>query len=138
MTATQYLGGRLYEYDETDNSWHSPDTETCPRCGRTLHPGQEPDPCIGHVPGAETVCCGHGVEEPYVLFRGPAALRAIEWAKAERDRSPDAVAARVMARHQGALDKLAVHDRVEDSEWQPKTTTTGEGAQYELPTITAE
>jgi hypothetical protein len=29
----------------------------------------------------------------------------------ERDTSPDAVTARVLARHQGTLDKLAAHDR---------------------------
>ena len=81
MSATTYIGGRLYEYNEVDGSWHEPDIETCPRCGARLHPGQEPDACIGYVPGAESVCCGHGVEEPYVVFRGPAALRAVAWAK---------------------------------------------------------
>lgn len=28
------------------------------------------DPCIGHVPGAVSVCCGHGVEEPIRVMEG--------------------------------------------------------------------
>ena len=81
MTATAYFGGRLYAYDEAEQSWHALDMGGCPICGKTFKPGQEPDPCIGHVPGGEGAHCGHGLEPPYVLFRGVAALRAIEWAK---------------------------------------------------------
>ena len=26
------------------------------------------DACLGHIDGAKSACCGHGVEEPYVLY----------------------------------------------------------------------
>jgi len=39
----------------------------CPQCGNP--PTEEGyDACIGHIPGAQSVCCGHGVERGYVLW----------------------------------------------------------------------
>ena len=26
------------------------------------------DACLGHVKGAKSACCGHGVEESYVMY----------------------------------------------------------------------
>jgi len=28
------------------------------------------DACIGHVPGAISVCCGHGIDPPFIIWRG--------------------------------------------------------------------
>lgn len=42
---------------------HSP----CARCGRS--PTKEGyDACMGHIPGAVSVCCGHGVSEPILIM----------------------------------------------------------------------
>ena len=35
----------------------------CVRCGRMPIKGR--DACVGHVPGASSVCCGHGVGPEY-------------------------------------------------------------------------
>jgi hypothetical protein len=41
----------------------------CHECGLDYEPGVERDPCIGPVPGAYSVCCGHGnVEHARILF----------------------------------------------------------------------
>src|SRR2546427_9498136 len=42
----------------------------CVHCGVTATP-DGPDPCLGTLLGVVSACCGHGVEEPYVLFRVP-------------------------------------------------------------------
>jgi hypothetical protein len=38
----------------------------CTRCGRMPTP-EGYDACLGHIPGATSACCGHGVEKPYVI-----------------------------------------------------------------------
>jgi hypothetical protein len=38
----------------------------CVQC-RLLAAPDGPDPCLGMVPEVKAACCGHGVEEPYVL-----------------------------------------------------------------------
>lgn len=55
----------------------------CRSCGLEFEPGEEPDPCLGTLPGVLEACCGHGrLEKSYVmledgtLFRG---FRKIEW-----------------------------------------------------------
>ena len=49
----------------------------CVHCGKLATP-DGPDPCLGMLPGVTAACCGHGVDEPYVLshgsFRGTQAL----------------------------------------------------------------
>jgi len=27
------------------------------------------DHCLGHIDGAVSACCGHGVEDPYVVYK---------------------------------------------------------------------
>jgi hypothetical protein len=51
----------------------------CTRCGRP--PTREGyDACVGHVEGATSVCCGHGVEPPIIMGEGPdVELLAEEW-----------------------------------------------------------
>lgn len=38
----------------------------CTRCGR-MPTIEGYDACLGHVEGATSACCGHGVEEPYIV-----------------------------------------------------------------------
>jgi hypothetical protein len=40
----------------------------CVQCGAVADP-DGPDPCVGMLPDVVSACCGHGVEEPYVLLR---------------------------------------------------------------------
>ena len=42
----------------------------CVQCGRLAAP-DGPDPCLGMLPGVRAACCGHGVDEPYVLVHSP-------------------------------------------------------------------
>lgn len=42
----------------------------CVRCHALAEP-DGPDPCLGLLSGVVSACCGHGVEEPYILFRAP-------------------------------------------------------------------
>lgn len=69
---TAYYRGHLIKY--IDNIWvyadngQSIDEEirACTRCGKM--PTQEGyDACLGFIDGASSACCGHGVEEPYVI-----------------------------------------------------------------------
>lgn len=61
-----------------DEEWLYADTKEpisierpCVRCGRM--PTKEGyDACLGHIPGAVSVCCGHGVEEPILILKPPA------------------------------------------------------------------
>jgi hypothetical protein len=41
----------------------------CVQCGLTADP-DGPAPCLGMLPGVTAACCGHGVDEPYVLAHG--------------------------------------------------------------------
>jgi hypothetical protein len=61
--------------------WHWKDTgervtlkstreRRCPKCKkRATALGH--DPCIANLPGVVAACCGHGVEEAYVMFSKP-------------------------------------------------------------------
>ena len=50
----------------------------CVHCGLLAAP-DGPDPCLGLLPGVVSACCGHGVEEPFVLFRFPRRTRNPVW-----------------------------------------------------------
>jgi len=39
----------------------------CKRCGQW--PTKEGyDACLGHIPGAKSACCGHGVTKPFIMM----------------------------------------------------------------------
>lgn len=41
--------------------------------------GQEPDPCLGRLPGVKYACCGHGDwEKAYVLFENGVSVRRFD------------------------------------------------------------
>ncbi|TAH62778.1 MAG: hypothetical protein EWM50_04995 [Gottschalkiaceae bacterium] len=50
----------------TDNKQIDNGTRECKRCGRkpTL---EGYDACLGHIEGATSACCGHGVEEKHII-----------------------------------------------------------------------
>ena len=46
----------------------------CVRCGKM--PSKEGhDQCLGRLPGVLAACCGHGVEEGYILFENGIIIR---------------------------------------------------------------
>lgn len=57
-----------------DDKWFYADNETpieseerpCARCGKMPTP-EGYDACLGKIDGAVSACCGHGVEEPYMV-----------------------------------------------------------------------
>ena len=46
--------------------WREP-LDPCPHCGKRPGPNGE-DGCLGHLPGVVSGCCGHGVEEGFLIF----------------------------------------------------------------------
>lgn len=69
MTATAYLRGHKIIYN---GSWQYEDgtpedvNRPCARCGKPPTPDGH-DACLGYIEGATAACCGHGVEEGYIL-----------------------------------------------------------------------
>jgi len=70
---TSYSRGHKIYYNTDTKKWHYLDDDSeckgerpCKKCGR--YPTKEGyDACLGHIDGAISACCGHGVEEPYVI-----------------------------------------------------------------------
>ena len=71
MAIESYIRGHKVYYDVKewrfkDNNKLIDENITCKRCGRK--PTKEGyDACLGYVEGATSACCGHGVEEGFVL-----------------------------------------------------------------------
>ena len=73
MTAFSYSRGWLIKY--IDGSWVYDDTEKslnnkreCRRCG--IVPTLDGhDACLGDVSGLSSACCGHGVEQAFVMYK---------------------------------------------------------------------
>lgn len=86
MTVTGMMMGHKVSWDggvwRYDDGLPAPDCRTCSFCDRP--PEQCPicdephDPCIGHVDGARSVCCGHGQDDGFVLWPGVAAGCSVE------------------------------------------------------------
>ncbi len=66
---SSHLRGHLIEYYE--DQWYYFDTRDLADCERPcIRCGEMPtiegyDACLGHILGARSVCCGHGVEVGY-------------------------------------------------------------------------
>lgn len=60
-----YFDGQDWRY--TDDNTIENDSRPCKRCGRMAN-ADGSDHCIGHIEGAKSACCGHGIEEPYVVM----------------------------------------------------------------------
>jgi len=54
-------------YADTGNLVDAESPRLCPRCGCYRLPDGE-DACLGHISGVTGACCGHGVQEGYVLY----------------------------------------------------------------------
>ena len=72
--ATSYSRGHEIYYDGTN--WRFTDTNeidnktrACKRCGK-VPTAEGYDACLGHIEGATSACCGHGVAEPYMVVNG--------------------------------------------------------------------
>lgn len=70
---TAYQRGHLIYWDPQREAWfywddQSPATveRPCVKCDKMPTP-EGYDPCLGHIPGAKSACCGHGVEEGFVI-----------------------------------------------------------------------
>ena len=69
---TSHSRGNLIIY--RNNRWEYEDgvaldkeERPCVRCGRM--PTKEGyDACLGYIEGATSACCGHGIEEGYVVY----------------------------------------------------------------------
>ena len=70
-----YISGHSIYYVPEERFWKYTDTNTpvdaeirpCIRCGKM--PTKEGyDACTGYVNGAISVCCGHEVEEPILMY----------------------------------------------------------------------
>ena len=60
-----FYDGKIWRY--IDNHEIVNNMRPCKRCGRI--PTKEGyDACLGHIEGVKSACCGHGVEEPYVVY----------------------------------------------------------------------
>jgi hypothetical protein len=65
---------RGWEIEYINNQWVYADDKTpvennerpCKKCGQM--PTKEGyDACLGYIPGATSACCGHGVEDKYII-----------------------------------------------------------------------
>jgi len=60
-----YFDGHVWRY--VDNNQIDDGSRECKRCGRK--PTKEGyDACLGHIEGAKSACCGHGVIELYIEY----------------------------------------------------------------------
>lgn len=87
-----YIGGHAvtfrngqYVYIDTGELAGYPPQRPCPECGmaysRCEACGDEAhDPCLGHLDGVGSACCGHGVERPYLRSSRYVAESPISWA----------------------------------------------------------
>jgi len=84
VTARSAINGSPIHWDKNKNTWEPDGCEPCPKCGRMPTP-EGYDACIGFVPGAASVCCGHGIVPPYIVFEGDDAVAAIAWAQTRHE-----------------------------------------------------
>jgi hypothetical protein len=58
---------KVWRYADTGESVEEVPERPCPRCGKMSTP-EGYDACIGYIKGAESVCCGHGVSTPILMW----------------------------------------------------------------------
>ena len=63
MTATSYNRGHKVEF--VNGSWTDAPLE-CKRCGEKPTADGH-DACLGELEGVKHACCGHGVEDGYII-----------------------------------------------------------------------
>lgn len=68
-----YLRGHEIYYNNKDKQWYylddnsiADDSRPCKKCGK--YPTKEGyDACIGYLEGVKSACCGHGVQEDFII-----------------------------------------------------------------------
>jgi len=72
--AYSYSRGHKIIYDHENEIWVYEDTlepisnaRVCKKCGKQPTP-EGYDACMGHIPGAKSVCCGHGVKGKVLII----------------------------------------------------------------------
>ena len=63
-----FFDGSIWRYCDNDNPLDS-EERPCKRCGK-MPTAEGYDACLGHIEGAVSACCGHGVEPSYVVKVG--------------------------------------------------------------------
>lgn len=58
----------VWRYEETGEDVKAVPVKPCKHCGQ-LPTKEGYDACIGYLPGVVYACCGHGKENPYVVFK---------------------------------------------------------------------
>ena len=77
---TGYNRGHEYSYEWKGLEFHlenpSPVSKekSCIKCGK-IPTREGHDACLGTLPGVIAACCGHGVEEGYILFENGISIR---------------------------------------------------------------
>lgn len=61
----------VYIYDLTPSDYAS---RPCPKCGRMPTP-EGYDGCLGYISGIGGACCGHRVQEAFIVFDDESQLR---------------------------------------------------------------
>lgn len=80
MTVKAHFRGHQAYYDEVAQVWRYLDDGTavpsdpsqerpCFHCHLPPTPAGH-DGCLGHIPGAHSACCGHGVHTGYIVWDG--------------------------------------------------------------------
>lgn len=67
--------GREWKYADTLEPFD--DSRPCKRCGKYPTP-EGYDACLGHIPGAISVCCGHGVQKSIFMIEKDTAIDLIK------------------------------------------------------------
>lgn len=75
-TVTGHMRGHLCYFNQSNQQWHYMDNDKpfddsrpCPQC-KCMPTPDGYDACLGHLEGAKSVCCGHGVEDGYIYWGG--------------------------------------------------------------------
>ena len=55
-------------YNDTKKLCFGDDRRPCKRCGKPPTP-EGYDACMGYIPGAAAVCCGHGVQKGWITMK---------------------------------------------------------------------
>ena len=83
--SSTYMGHKIHATADADGvmgAWGYSDTDkplknnkrNCIKCD--MPPTEDGhDPCIANLPGVKFACCGHGVEEGYVMFNDGRVIR---------------------------------------------------------------
>lgn len=83
MAIAYLMGNKVYTNDRGE-TWYYADTNqrvskndwlTCPACSKRARLN-DPDPCLGVLPGVKNACCGHGVyKNAYISFKNGVVIR---------------------------------------------------------------